>query len=203
MVEEFAMPERSGPKIHGSEKEKMLAGELYLESDPGLTAERRRARRLVRLFNATTEEEPERRRELLRELLGEAGAGLEIEPPFQCDYGRNIFIGRGAYLNFNCVILDANRVDIGEETMIGPAVQLLTSTHPLDAATRVAGPERALPIRVGRRVWIGGGAIIGPGVSIGDDTTIGAGSVVLRDVPAGVLAAGNPCRVIRRLTREI
>ncbi len=177
----------------------MLAGELYLASDPELTALRRNARWLMRLINATTEEEIQRRAALLRELFGSLGEGFEIEPPFFCDYGHNIHIGSRFFMNFDCVILDVCEVRIGDSVFIGPGVHIYAATHPADAAARCAGPELGAPVRIGNRVWIGGGAIIGPGVTIGDDSVIGAGSVVVRDVPAGVVAAGNPCRVMRKV----
>lgn len=182
-----------------TEREKMLAGEPYLESDPELVRMRRRARGLLRAYNQTAEDEAERRAALLSDLLGRAGEGVVIEPPFLCDYGVHIFTGARVFLNFNCVILDCNRVEIGDNVMFGPSVQIYTATHPVEASLRIAGPESARPIRIGRNVWIGGGAIVCPGVTIGDDTTVGAGSVVVRDLPDRVLAVGNPCRVVRRL----
>jgi maltose O-acetyltransferase len=182
-----------------TEREKMLAGEPYIASDPELVAAHRRAVRLLRAYNVTLGEEFERRAELLQELLGAKGEGVYIEPPFFCDYGSNLYLGDKVYMNFNCVILDCNVVRIGENTKLGPAVQIYAATHPLAAAEHIAGPELAYPVTIGRNVWIGGGAIIGPGVTIGDNTTIGAGSVVVRDIPANVFAAGNPCRVIREL----
>jgi len=185
-----------------TEREKMLAGELYLAADPELVSARRRVRRLTRLYNATTEEDEEQRAELLRELFGAVGGGTVVEPPLYCDYGANIFAGERLYLNFGCVILDCAEVRIGDDVMLGPAVQIYAAHHPLDAVTRIAGPELASPITIGDRVWIGGGAILCPGVTIGENTTIGAGSVVTRDIPANVLAVGNPCRVIRSLARE-
>ena len=139
------------------------------------------------------------RRALLEQLLARVGAGAWIEPPFFCDYGWNVTLGDGAFLNFNCVILDCAAVEIGERTLLGPAVQLCAATHPVDPAERATGLENAKPITIGRNVWIGAGAIVGAGVTIGDDSVVGAGSIVLRDVPASVLAAGNPCRVIRTL----
>ncbi|MCX7571582.1 sugar O-acetyltransferase [Tumebacillus sp. DT12] len=177
----------------------MLAGELYLASDPQLVSERKNARRLTRLYNATTEDETEQRRTLLSELFGSTGRQIEVEPPFRCDYGYNIHAGNGFYANFNCVLLDVCEVRIGENVLFGPNVQVYTATHPLVASERIKGPELGKPITIGNNVWIGGGAIIGPGVTIGDNTTIGAGSVVTKDIPAGVFAAGNPCRVIREL----
>jgi maltose O-acetyltransferase len=193
------MDERPAEKSERTEREKMLAGELYVAADPALTQERRRARRLTRLYNATTEEEPERRLELLRELLGHAGAGITIEPPFHCDYGTYISIGDGFFMNFGGVILDCNYVRIGDNVQCGPNVQICAATHPLEAAQRTLGPELGAPITIGDNVWLGAGAIILAGVTIGANTTIGAGSVVNRDIPANVLAAGNPCRVIREL----
>lgn len=182
-----------------TEKEKMLRGELYDASDPELVRERLRARKLLKEFNESAPDDLERRRALPAQLLGSMGEGVYIEPPFYCDYGSNILMGERVYLNFNCVILDCNVVRIGDNTMLGPAVQIYAATHPLDAAERIKGPELAYPVTIGRNVWIGGGAIIGPGVTIGDNTTIGAGSVVVKSIPANVFAAGNPCRVIREL----
>jgi maltose O-acetyltransferase len=182
-----------------TEKEKMLAGELYLASDPELVEGRRRARRLTRLYNATLEEETELRRSLLRELLGAVGPNVEIEPPFRCDYGSNIYAGDALYINFGCVILDCSRVQIGNGVKFGPSVHLYAAYHPLDAELRVSGPEYGAPITIGDRVWIGGGAILCPGVTIGENSTIGAGSVVVKDIPANVVAVGNPCRVLRSL----
>jgi maltose O-acetyltransferase len=182
-----------------TEREKMLAGKLYLASDPELVDARRRARRLTRLYNGTTEDEDEQRAALLRELFGALGAGAVIEPPFHCDYGGNIFAGERFYANFGCVVLDCAAVRIGDDVMLGPSVQLYAAFHPLDASLRASGPELAAPITIGSRVWIGGGAIVCPGVTIGENTTIGAGSVVTRDIPPNVLAVGNPCRVLREL----
>jgi maltose O-acetyltransferase len=182
-----------------TEKERMLAGELYDAGDPELREERRRARHLTRLYNQTTEEEGERRVELLRELFGVVGSGITIEPPFHCDYGAYISVGARFYMNVGGVILDCNRVTIGDDVLCGPYVQIYAAYHPTDPAQRRLGPELAAPVTIGSDVWIGGGAIICPGVTIGEGTTIGAGSVVVRDIPARVFAAGNPCRVIRSL----
>ena len=182
-----------------SEKDKMLAGELYDASDPELTAARTNARRLMRLFNTSTEEIPDTRLKILSELLGQAGAGLWIEPPFYCDYGFNIFIGDNTYLNFNCVLLDCNIIRIGKNVQIAPTVQIYTAYHPIVAAERIKGPELAAPVTIGDNVWLGGGAIICPNVTIGQNSVIGAGSVVTKNIPANVVAAGNPCRVIRQL----
>jgi maltose O-acetyltransferase len=182
-----------------TEREKMLRGELYLASDPELVAARIRARRLCQRLNAADPEARDERQAALASLLGAVGAGAEIESPFFCDYGTQITLGAGVFVNMSCVFLDCAAITLGAQTQLGPAVQLYTATHPLDAAARVAGPELARPIAVGARVWIGGGTIVLPGVTIGDDTVVGAGSVVTRDLPAGVVAVGNPCRVVREL----
>jgi len=175
----------------------MLAGALYDASDPELTRDRARARDLVRRYNATDEGRQAERRALLEALLGSVGDGVEVVPPFQCDYGTYLHLGERAFLNFNCVVLDTCEVRIGAGTLVGPGVQFYAATHPTDPAVRRAGLEMGAPITVGANVWIGGGAILLAGVTVGDDAVIGAGSVVTRDVPAGVLAAGNPCRVLR------
>lgn len=182
-----------------SEMEKMLAGELYDASDPELRAVRHRARELTREYNAAHDRDREWRTGVLRELLGEVGEGVRIVSPFFCDYGRNIRLGDRVFFNFNCAILDCAQVVVGSDTMLGPAVQIYTATHPIDFLARRAGLESAKPITIGSDVWVGGGAIILPGVTIGARSVIGAGSVVTRDVPEGVFAAGNPCRVIRTL----
>lgn len=181
--------------VEKTEKQKMLAGELYLASDPELAAESKRARRLLRMYNATTEEE-ELRSQILNQLLGKV-ALVEIVPPFHCDYGSNIYAGNQLYMNYGCVILDCNTVNIGENVKCGPYVQIYTAYHPTEPEIRLSGRELAAPIRIGNNVWIGGAAIICPGVTIGDNSTIGAGSVVVKDIPANVVAAGNPCRIIR------
>ena len=177
----------------------MLAGELYLASDPELSAMRRTARRLTRLYNSSDETESVRRKELLQELFGRVGPKVEIEPPFHCDYGQHIEAEDGLYMNFGCVVLDCSKVSIGRDVMFGPYVQVLTAYHPLDPQQRTSGPELAAPIRIGHRAWIGAGAILCPGITIGDDTVIGAGSVVVKDIPSRVVAAGNPARVLRRI----
>lgn len=182
-----------------TEKQKMLAGELYRATDAELVAERQRARHLTHLYNCTTEREIERRSQILFELFGAAEPNIEIEPPFYCDYGSNIYVGNGFFMNFGGVILDCTSVHIGEKVLCGPSVHIYTATHPTDPEIRLSGLELAAPVQIGNNVWIGGGAIICPGVTIGDHTTIGAGSVVVKDIPARVVAAGNPCRVIREL----
>lgn len=181
-----------------SEKEKMLAGQLYNAMDPELVSERQSARDLLFEFNGTRPGTIGKRREILGRLLRAKGSFF-IEPPFQCDYGYNIAIGNNFYANFGCVILDVNTVAIGANCLLGPNVQIYTAAHPTDPAQRLTGLEFARPITIGDNVWIGGGAIVCPGVKIGRNVTIGAGSVVTRDIPDGVIAAGNPCRIIRRL----
>ena len=175
----------------------MLSGELYDAFDTDLLCERIRTRGLLRQMNTTTGEPCEVREAILQELLGEIGDRVWIVPPFYCDYGSNIFLEDGVYINFDCVLLDCHTIHIGEGTLIGPAVQIYTACHPTDPDVRKSGRELASPVRVGKNVWIGGGAIICPGVTIGDNTTIGAGSVVTKDIPADVIAVGNPCRVIK------
>jgi len=185
-----------------TEKEKMLNGALYNPLDPELMADRRKARLLFKQLNDTRDDQPELRLRILQELIPNAGSGLWIEPPFFCDYGSNIVIGEKVFFNFNCVVLDVMRVVIGSHTMCGPNVQIYTATHPLDWQERSSGVEYAKPVTIGSYVWIGGGAIICPGVTIGDRVVIGAGSVVTKDIPSDVFAAGNPCKVIRSLAVE-
>ena len=182
-----------------TERAKMLRGEPYLASDPVLVGARQRARLLWMRLNASSPEHASERLAILMELLGKVAPGAWIEPPFYCDYGTQIELDEDVFLNFACVLLDPAPIRIGAQTQLGPCVQLYTADHPREASVRVAGPESAKPITIGRRVWIGGGAIVLPGVTIGDDTTIGAGSVVTGDIPSGVVAAGNPCKVIRSL----
>lgn len=184
-----------------SERERMLAGELYDPGDPELVAARDRARDLCQALNATRGSERAERRAILRDLLGAGGDSAAMHPPFWCDYGSNIELGCKVFFNFNCVVLDVCRVRIGNYTMFGPAVQVLTATHPFDALLR-RERESAKPITIGSDVWVGGGAIICPGVTVGSRSVIGAGSVVTRDVPDGVFAAGNPCRIIRPIENE-
>jgi maltose O-acetyltransferase len=178
-----------------SAREKMLAGELYDAGDPELQAERAATYRWLARYNAALAGSAAERRALLLERLAAVGEDAEVRPPFHCDYGFNISLGAGVFLNFNCVILDVVTVSVGDRTQIGPAVQILTADHPREPTVRATGLEFGRSIRIGRNVWIGGGAIILPGVSVGDDAVIGAGSVVTRDVPAGAVAFGNPARV--------
>jgi len=187
------------------ERDRMLAGLAYRPGDPELVALRQRAQRLARDYNATVYGEEARRAELLSALLGSWG-GAVIRPPFHVDYGVNIFFDAGVFLNFGCVILDVCAVRIGARSQIGPQVQILAADHPRDAAARAEGLEWGRPVTIGADVWIGGGAILLPGVSVGDGAVVGAGAVVTRSVPAGATVAGNPARPIRLpdppLTRE-
>jgi len=182
-----------------TEKEKMLSGEMYDATNPQLTAERRRARDLCKSLNESHDSEQELRNRIIQELFGSAGDEVWIEPPFYCDYGSNITLGSKVFFNFNCVILDPAAVIIGSNVLFGPAVQIYTATHSMSATERLNCLEFALPVNIGSDVWIGGGAIICPGVRIGSRSVIGAGSVVTHEIPASVFASGNPCRIIRQL----
>lgn len=173
----------------------MLAGDLYHASDSELQRDQAASRAWSVRYNAALGASDADRLALLRERLADVGEGTVIRPPFHCDYGYNIWVGAGVFLNFNCVILDVVAVTIGAGTQIGPAVQIYTADHPRDAVVRATGAEHGRPINIGRNVWIGGGAIILPGVTIEDDVIIGAGSVVTRNVAAGAIARGNPARV--------
>lgn len=178
-----------------TEKQKMLAGELYDASDDELKADMAATRTWLVSYNAALGMELSDRRILLAGRLGAVGAGSTIRPPFHCDYGFNIRLGAGVFMNFGCVVLDVVEITIGDKTQIGPNVQILTADHPRNPAKREAGLEFGRPIHIGRNVWIGGGAIILPGVTVGDDAVIGAGSVVTKNVPAGATVMGNPARV--------
>lgn len=182
-----------------SEREKMLRGILYDSTDPELLLLRDKAEKLYSEYNATVGEKNPKRLEILRQLLGEVKNAIVIRPPFYCDYGCNIFAGENLYINFNCVILDCAKVTFGNNVFVGPGVHIYAGTHPSIAKERIKGPEFAKPITIGNNVWIGGSAIICPGVTIGDNTTIGAGSIVTKDIPHNVFAAGNPCKVIKDL----
>lgn len=180
-----------------TEKEKMLNGELYNDKDPELIKDRLNARRITRLYNQTTETELAKRTQLLNELLGSTGQRLYIEPTFRCDYGYNIHVGEDFYANFNCVFLDVCEIRIGDNCLIAPGVHIYTATHPLDPAERRSGVEYGKPVRIGHNVWIGGQAVINPGVTIGDNAVIASGAVVTKDVPANVVVGGNPAKVIK------
>jgi maltose O-acetyltransferase len=181
-----------------TERQKMVTGELYDAMDAELVGLRDRARDLCQTLNATREGEQEERRRILLELFGTGGDTVWMQPPFYCDYGWNIELGERVFFNFNCVVLDVCPVRIGSFSLFGPAVQIYTPLHPLNAELR-RKQEYGAPVEIGSDVWVGGGAMILPGVKIGSRAVIGAGSVVTRDVPEGVFAAGNPCRVIRKI----
>jgi maltose O-acetyltransferase len=182
-----------------SERQKMLAGEMYDPLDPELVAARERARDLCQDLNATREAQQDDRRRILRELFRAGGETVWMQPPFFCDYGSNIELGERVFFNFNCVVLDVCPVRIGSYSLFGPAVQIYTPMHPFNAEQR-RKEEYGKPVEIGADVWVGGGAIILPGVRIGSRSVIGAGSVVTRDIPEDVFAAGNPCRVVRAIT---
>jgi len=178
-------------------KQRMLRGELYRFDDPELAADYARAQALLERYNTTRQDEQDLRDTLLRDLLGEMGDGVVIRPTFRCDYGSHIAIGARTFVNYDCVMLDVAPIRIGAACQIATCVQLLTATHPVDPEPRRLGWESAEPITIGDNVWLGGGAIVCPGVTIGEDTVVGAGSVVTRDLPAGVVAFGNPATVQR------
>lgn len=182
-----------------TEQQKMLDGELYHPTDPELTEARTRARDLCQALNSAPEADQDRRRRILESLFASGGDSVILQPPFYCDYGSNIELGERVFFNFNCVVLDVCKVSIGGHTLFGPAVQIYTPLHPLDAMERRRA-EYGKPVEIGEDVWVGGGAIILPGVRIGSRSVIGAGSVVSRDIPEDVFAAGNPCKPIRSLT---
>jgi maltose O-acetyltransferase len=183
--------------VHMNMRDRMLAGELYLADDPDLARDARRAMSLTHRLNMADPTDGALLRQLLTELLGAFGEGSEIRPPFRCDYGYQTFVGARTFANYGLISLDVASVTIGDDVQIGPNVQLLTALHPVEPGPRRAKWEAARPIRIGHNVWLGGGAIILPGVTIGDDSVVGAGAVVTRDLPPAVVAAGNPARVIR------
>lgn len=200
-----------GPKgcpIHESvrmatltEKQKMLRGELYLSGDPELVAARDRARGLVKRFNDRTTCSEDAKADL-KELFGAMGPGCYVEMPFRCDYGANIYLGENVYMNFNCVLLDVCEIHIGDRVMFAPGVQIYTASHPLGPKARASGQENGKPIVIEEDVWIGGAAVIVPGVRIGRGAVIGAGSVVTKDVPPMCVYAGNPARFIKKIEEE-
>lgn len=191
-----------------TQREKMLAGELYDCGDPELLSRWHRAKDLIRDYNLTDSADTERKDRILSELLGGRGKNLWITAPFYVDYGSNIYFGNNCEVNMNCTFLDDNRIVIGDNALIAPNVQIYTAFHPTNAADRFGGPKadgafafcktQTAPVIIGKNVWIGGGAILMPGVTIGDNVVIGAGSVVTRDIPANTIACGVPCRVIRK-----
>jgi len=185
-----------------TEKEKMIQGLPYYPSDPGLEKARLSARKLCRAIAEIPMEAEEERKVLFRELLGNTKDTFYLENPFICDYGFNIHLGENAYANFGCIILDAAPVHIGANTMLAPRVSIFTATHPLDYQTRNTGLEFAKAVHIGGNVWIGGDVTINPGVTIGDNSVIGSGSVVVKDIPANVVAVGNPCRVLKPIEQK-
>jgi maltose O-acetyltransferase len=179
--------------------ERMLAGDLYIADDPEIARRQQHAMRLAARYQAAYVEDPAEAKRILTELLASVGEDVDVRPPLNVDYGTNITIGARTFVNFNLTALDVARITIGEDCQIGPNVQLLTPTHPVQPRPRRDKLEAALPITIGDNVWLGGGAIVCPGVTIGDDSVIGAGAVVTKDVPAGVVAVGNPARPVRTL----
>lgn len=177
----------------------MLAGEPYDPSDSELVAERERARRLTRRFNDADPNDDQRRRELLDELFGSIGERVTVEPTFRCDYGYNVHVGDDFFANFDCVFLDVCRIEFGDECMLGPGVHVYTATHPTDPVERTSGTEYGAPVTVGDRAWIGGRAVLNPGVEVGDDAVVASGAVVTDDVPGGVVVGGNPAEIIREV----
>jgi len=182
-----------------SMRERMLAGDMYIADDPDLARESERALRLMHRINTMDPTDGAGRRALLTELLGAFGEDSEIRPPFRCDYGSQTFIGARTFANFGLMVLDVATVTIGDDVQIGPNVQLLTPIHPIEPGPRRDKWEGAKPIVIGDNVWLGGGVIVCPGVTIGENTVVGAGAVVTRDLPANVVAVGNPARVIRQI----
>jgi maltose O-acetyltransferase len=190
---------REGMKSMKSEKQKMLEGELYEPWDEELMKERERARYLVRQFNSTTETEFDKRVELIKQMFGSAGEKVYMEPNFRCDYGYNIHVGDNFFANFDCVILDVCEVRFGDNCMLAPGVHIYTATHPVNPFERIKGPEFGKSVIIGDNAWIGGGAIINPGVTIGDNVVVASGAVVTKDVPSNAVVGGNPARVIKEI----
>ena len=185
-----------------SEKQKMLSQKPYIASDPELSKERIHAQKTCFEINSLSPEFVEKRNQLLKNLLGSVKDNFYVEPPFHCDYGYNISIGEKFYSNYNLIILDCAKVSIGDNVMLAPNVSIFTAGHPIDAEMRNKEWEYAIPVKIGNNVWIGGNTVINPGISIGDNTVIGSGSVLTKDIPSNVIAAGNPCKVIRKITEE-
>ncbi|SHI07475.1 maltose O-acetyltransferase [Sporobacter termitidis DSM 10068] len=185
-----------------TEKEKMLAGKLYIARDEALMRDNKNARRLTRLFNQTGEDEADQRVAYLKELFGATGENIWIEPAFHCDYGRHIYVGENFYANYDCIIIDVCPVTIGDNVFFGPRVGVYTAAHPIDAEVRATGLEYGKPVAIGNDVWVGGNTVINPGVTIGSNVVIGSGAIVTKDIPSGVIAAGNPCKTLRSITDE-
>ncbi|MFH8735829.1 MULTISPECIES: sugar O-acetyltransferase [unclassified Streptomyces] len=179
--------------------ERMLAGDLYIADDPEIARRQRRAMQLAARYQAAFVEDADKARPILADLLDSVGEGVEVRPPLFVDYGSNIAIGARTFVNYHLTALDVARITIGEDCQIGPNVQLLTPTHPVEPQPRRDKLEAALPITIGDNVWLGGGVIVCPGVTIGDNSVIGAGAVVTKDIPANVVAVGNPARPVRTL----
>ncbi len=185
-----------------TEKELMLSGQLYIAKDEELARDNMKARKLTRLINNLTEDQPEEMLRLFRELLGSVGENFWITPPYRTDYGCNTYIGDNFYANYDCIIIDVARVFIGNDVFFGPRVCVYTAGHPIDAEVRNTQLEYGKEVRIGNSVWVGGNTVINPGVTIGSNVVIGSGSVVTKDIPDGVVAAGVPCKVIRKITEE-
>ncbi len=182
-----------------TEKEKMLIGEYYDATDAQLQKEQMRAALLCKKLNETSPDAPKEIDEIFCELVHSEKGSVTVRPPFYVDYGSNITIGRGTYINFGCTILDVCKVEIGENVLIAPGVQIVAATHPIDPVQRKSGKENGKPVKIGNNVWLGAGVIVCPGVTIGENTTVGAGSVVVKNIPANCIAVGNPCKVLRTL----
>ena len=185
-----------------TQKERMLAGDLYRANDPVLANERLRARQLTKRYNRTAPSQIKKRDRILLKLLGKRGLNCVIHPPFYCDYGYNIEVGENFFANYNCILLDINKIQIGNNVLLAPGVVIATAGHPTDPETRVSGLEYGKSIKIGDNVWIGANAVINPGVTIGSNVVIGSGSVVTYDIPDNVLVAGNPARVKKKITEE-
>ena len=182
-----------------TEKEKMLTGDLYNPGDIELVNERRNARRLTRIFNQTMETEDEKRIDLLKKLFGSTGKSIEVEPNLRCDYGYNIHVGENFFANFDCTFLDVCEIRIGDNCFLAPGVHIYTATHPIDPMERIGGTEYGKPVAIGDNVWIGGRAVINPGVHIGNNVVIASGAIVTKDVPDNVVIGGNPARIIKTI----
>ena len=185
-----------------TEKEKMLSGKLYKAAGEELLAERQYAKELVFDFNSSHPGEDSKRKEIIKKLFGKTGNNFFVEPTFRCDYGYNIEVGENFYANYNCTILDCAKVIIGDHVLLAPNVSLFTAGHPIHYELRNQEFEYAFPITIGNNVWIGGNVVVNPGITIGDNTVIGSGSVVTKNIPANVIAVGNPCKVLRQITDE-
>ena len=182
-----------------TEREKMLDGELYLATDEELTQMHFQARRLLHEFNFSAPDRVKQRQNIISSLFGKIGDNFTVKPPFYCDFGCHIFAGDNLYINYDCTILDGNTVHLGNNVLLAPKVQIYTASHPIDPETRLSSLELTVPVTIGNNVWLGGGVIVCPGITIGNNVTIGAGSVVTKDIPHDVVAAGNPCRIIKQL----